>query len=224
MKNILVLILAAPLFSLAAQTENVVIYKKTAGVVEDSSEHNRLDKNHQVTAQLVGVNPSGIPGGGLFYGYFLDRSSMVVVEATGSEYTTSGIFGGSYDVEASTFGVHFKKFFGNSFYVRTGIDQRHIDLKHNYNSIVSSSYNTAYGFKSDSTAVGLVIGNQWQWNNFTLGCDWIGMSVPFIQSTSDEYLSANADSIDVRDLEEDKRRYSENGIAQGLRFYLGASF
>jgi hypothetical protein len=226
MKNIIALILSIPLFSLAAQTESVVIYKKTVGVAEDSSEHNRMGKNHQVALQLFGANPNGVPGGGLTYGYFLDRSSMIIAEVTGSDYKTNqdSSFGGKYDVEGSTIGVHYKKFFGNSFYVKAGVDQRHVDLKYSYTSSLSSNFNTAYGFKSDSTAASLVIGNQWQWKNFTLGCDWIGMTVPFIESTSGEFLSANADSIDVRGLKEDKRRLSENGIGQGLRFYLGASF
>jgi hypothetical protein len=226
LKNLIALILSVPLFCVSAQTENVVIYKKTVGVAEDSSEHNRMGKNHLITAQLFGVNPNGLPGGGLSYGFFLDRSSMIIAEATGSKYgsDTVAFNGGGYDIDGSSVGVHYKKFFGNSFYVKAGMDQRHINLKYSYIGFLSPNFNTAYGFKSDSTAASLVIGNQWQWNSFTLGCDWIGMSVPIVESTSKEFQSGNFDSIDKRNLEDDKRRFTKNGIGQGLRFYLGASF
>lgn len=226
MKNIFAFVLLVPLFSIAEQIENVVIVKKPTEIIEGTSEFHRMNKNHQVTLQLIGVNPNGLPGGGLTYGYFLDRNSMILAEFTASQLDTQkdGYYGSGYNTEGSSVGVHFKRIFGNSFYIKAGIDQRHTDLKYNYNSSVSSNFNTSYGFKSDSTAASFVIGNQWQWNNFTLGCDWIGMSVPFIESTSGEFLSANADRIDVRNLNEDKRRLNENGIAQGLRFYLGASF
>lgn len=108
--------------------------------------------------------------------------------------------------------------------MRGGIDQRNVEYNYQYKSVISSTYDTSAAFKVSSTAAALVIGNQWQWDNFTLGCDWFGVSAPLATRFSDEKFSANADSIDRNRQERDKEHFGKKTLQQGLKLYLGASF
>lgn len=108
--------------------------------------------------------------------------------------------------------------------MRSGIDQRHVDYSYQYKSIIDSTYNTSSSFEADSTAAAFVIGNQWQWGSFTLGCDWFGLSVPFVANYGKEKFSTNADELDRSRHEREKNRFGKKVVVQGVRFYLGASF
>lgn len=56
----------------AMSDDNIVIVSKKKTILEDSSEFNRMDKEFQITAQPIGVNPTELIGGGISVGYFLD--------------------------------------------------------------------------------------------------------------------------------------------------------
>ena len=224
MKLIKVALFVLPFhLALAVTQENILIVPKQTTVTQDSSEQHRINKKFQISAQLFGANPTATAGSGVNIGYFIDRNSMIIAEVTSSD-SESTFIGSSYDVKGSSVGVHYKIFIGNSFYVRAGVDQRHVDYQYQYDSIFGTGYSTSSSFKVDSTAASLVIGNQWQWDNFTLGCDWIGFTSPFSHKFSEEKFSANADAIDHDRHESDKKYYGETTVGQGLRFYLGASF
>ena len=70
------------------------------------------------------------------------------------------------------------------------------------------------------------IGNAWQWENFQIGCDWIGVHLPAIYLQK-KYSNENVD-LTSADSVERRRNYFRNTATmlnvQGLRFYLGAAF
>jgi len=191
-------------------------------VARDSSAFNRIDKKYQATAILIGIGPSLSGTYGLQGSYFLTRNQLLMLEVTGGKlnYGTSisgSQSGSSGDLKTSSIGLHYKHFSGNSFYWRGGFDFRRATETYNY----ASDY---YKFTGTSFAANFQIGNQWQWEYFTLGCDWIGVSVPLSHSFSDEQTSATAPSYYAGWLSDDEDLFVKRTNLTLLRFYLGASF
>lgn len=221
MKSILLPLITLLSLNAIASTEEVIIESRKTIVEKDSSEHMRMNKKLTVQWQLFGSGANGTSQSAIIAGYHLDRNSIIQLEAGGGGTSFRNTFFNSseYSYDSYSVGAHFKKFLGNSFYVKSGIDYRTVKYRFDYGY---SSVKT--GFEGNSTAASIVIGNQWQWNNFTLGCDWIGLSLPFAHNITSETLSDNADSYHRTSLDEDEEHYLKNGYAQALRFYVGYSF
>lgn len=198
----------------AAPTENVTLVSRTS-ILEDSSEHRRMGKDYLLTWQLVGFAVAPIPSAGINLGMYLNRNSIVQLEF--SKGTLPYFF---FNLNATTIGANYKHFFGNSFYTKLGFDYRSISV-----SDIDLLYTKQSGpIGETETIVGnAAIGNQWQWQNFTMGCDWIGINPPLA------VLSTKHETTSLNDPDNDQLDRSWNNLAkvtswQFLRFYLGASF
>lgn len=211
-----------PFFGLVAKAQdtNVVIQKRPTVLVEDSSEHNRMGKKWVVAGQILGIGVTNGTGQGVIAGHHLDRNTVVQMELV-SGTRNDDIFE-SFELKTTAIGLHAKKFLANSFYINGGLD--YINLKYDNKYIFNSSgVDDAYGFEANVWAASFTIGNQWQWESFTLGCDWIGFTMPIANSVSSEYADAGwSNAKKYRD--EDKQTLLVNGSPQLLRFYMGATF
>ena len=190
------------------------------------SEGNRLDKRYMVTAQANAVGPSLVSNGGVQGGIFLDHNSLLLLELTngaGGAFL-NGLFGSEYTYRASSVGVHYKRFVANSFYVRAGGDYRVATFDYKYTSVFGGTYRSDYHFEGNSLAANFQIGNQWQFSGFTIGCDWVGYSLPVVSNVTNERMSANSTDTDRKNMQEDQDRFLKQGHLNLLRFYLGASF
>lgn len=207
----------------AHAAENVQIVDAPTAVIRNSSEHNRMNKNYSVTYMAFGVGPSRSASVGLTLGVFLDRNSEIDLEFIRGIPTYLNWYSWSeYDIKTSSVGLHYKHFVGNSFYFRVGADYRKVDYRYTSRDIITNAVDSENKFTGDSIAATILIGNQWQWDNFTLGCDWIGAALPLTSNVNTESLSGpNPNS---RYLKEDQDWLLKNGITMALRFYLGATF
>lgn len=210
-----------------AKDRPTVVPKPESTVVEDSSAHHRLDKKYMATAILVGIGPSVSSTAGLQGAYYLDHDSQILVEVTGgslrsSSDLASSTSGSKYDVSTKSLGVHYKAFTGNSFYYRAGGDFRTTDYKYTF-TYSGGSVDSAE-FKGRSLVANFQIGNQWQWENFTLGCDWVGYVLPLTSEVSDDKVNSSTPDVERRRLNDDADTLVKNGHLTLLRFYLGASF
>jgi len=217
-------ILAISSFVWAAGDDVEIVPRPKETIMESSSEFNRMDKKWFFDVQLLGVGPSYVTQSGIDVGYFIDRNMLVFGEfmlgklddGTFSTYADGTT--GSLSIKGNSLGVHFKHFVSNSFYYRAGLD---------YRSIKYSLRNTLSGASGDfdgrSFAITFNIGNQWQWENFNLGCDWIGISLPISNSLSHESSVTNIyyPSSTYKDHQD---ILVKNANFNVLRFYLGASF
>lgn len=225
------LILGYSAMTLAATEEEVVVVKRSAKeIYADSSEANRIDKKFDIHYTLIGVDANSVSGQGLTFGYFVDRNKQILVEAKSGKGAVTRYRYESYngiskewstDAQIKQVGFHYKHFVGNSFYYRVGGDYRTVDYKYDlsgsfFNDVSSSS------FKSTAIIGSFVIGNQWQWENFTLGCDWIGLAAPLTYSISGDKTPTSAS--EKADFDSDKKLYVTDSSGILLRFYLGASF
>ncbi|HWU43533.1 MAG TPA: hypothetical protein VN132_08850 [Bdellovibrio sp.] len=192
-------------------------------VFRDSSEQYRMNKKFTAQWQVVGVGPTGTIQAGLTLGMFLSRNDLVQVEwAHGSNevndnaLTTWSIVRAT--AEGTSVGVNYKHFAGNSFYFKGGVDYRTISYEYN-----DSWSPEVYNFKGRGVDASFLIGNQWQWDNFTLGCDWVGITVPLSHEITEEKITSSQVGTNS-DLKKAEDHYLKNAIAQGLRFYMGLSF
>lgn len=189
------------------------------GEVEEST-LNRADKKFTATYQFTGLGPNLAVGGAINLGYFLKPNMVLSIEGTKGSEATWDLFDDT-EVDARSIGIHLKHYVGNSFYYRVGVDHR--TMEHRYTDFFITS--TTRTFDAKSLGVTVNIGNQWQWEHFTLGCDWVGVTLPVSKSYSNESVVTTGDAVYHQgQLEEDKKDYMESPILNLLRFYIGASF
>ena len=113
-----------------------------------------------------------------------------------------GGFNNEGDDEQTHAAFQYKHFFGNSFYLAPEVYYFHFFEKNpNHDNIFDLSVD-----RISSLGLGVRIGNQWSWKNFTLGVDWIGIGKHLITWSKDQ------DDLDLG--------YS----ATLLNFYVGWSF
>lgn len=198
--------------------------------VVDESMQNRQGKQWQFDVNLMGVGPSLTGTGGLIGAYFLSPDQLILVELTsGSLGAGTNVdddkVGSDYDITSKSIGVHYKQFTGNSFYFRAGGDFRSMNYKYSFTS-ANPADSSNMEFSGTSFALNFQIGNQWQWDNFTLGCDWVGVSIPVTSKVTEDRFVSNGiySSIDRKQYNDDSKALVESSHLNLLRFYLGASF
>lgn len=209
------LTLLTAISAMGAPAQNVTLVKKMS-VLEDSSEHNRMGKNYLLTAQIAGSAVAPVPAAGINFGMYVSRNGIAQIEY--SKGTLPYFF---FNLNASTLGANYKHFFGNSFYTKIGVDHRSISI-----SDINLFGYTAnqYGSNEAQSLVGnFAIGNQWQWENFIMGCDWIGIN-PHLTTLKATYDTTGMSAKDKKDLDESWDKIAKVTSTQFLRFYLGASF
>ncbi|MCB0367982.1 MAG: hypothetical protein KDD45_00735 [Bdellovibrionales bacterium] len=214
-----------------AVNEEVVVIKKKSSVelLEDSSEANRINKKGTVTLGLIGIGPNFAPAQSVQAGYFLNRNNLIMLDTksgnspayrSSTEYDWITI---KPEVKINQVGVHYKNFPGNSFYIKTGLDYNHVDYTYDFSQSLYRK-NLKSSFTGESLIASFVIGNQWQWQSFTLGCDWIGFASPVYSKITSEKAPDSTESYDLDAFKEDKGYYVSSSSVVLLRFYLGASF
>ena len=106
-----------------------------------------------------------------------------------------------------------------------GLDYRKIQYEYTYYPLFNPD--ETISFNTNSAAINFQIGNQWQLQTFTMGCDWVGLSIPVYSNVSDKRLNAAAaaSTTNYNDkLDERSKRYSSEINGNFVRFYLGMSF
>lgn len=214
-----------------ATEENIIIVKKTTvnEILEDSSEYHRMNKNYILTAQLFGAGPGLFLNTGLNLGTYLSRDRILSLEAAKSEYRFDGYFIKDFYSSRSV-SLSIKNFTSNSFYFKLGLDLRRIEYTYTDSYYVGSTVRgmgnskVVRSFQGDSLGASIIIGNQWQWENFTLGCDWIGIGMPFATNVTKQEVEGPSLVNDKQRLEEEIDRTIKGSYGHLLRFYLGASF
>lgn len=232
---LLSLIFGLSAFSFAAtDSEEVIVItkkKQASEIYEDSSEANRLNKKGIFSLGITGAGPNLAPGQNLTAGMYIDRNKMLLLELKNgvqslsrySEYTNGVYQDYKSEAKIKQLGVHYKQFTGNSFYFRTGLDYNQVDFTFDYSQ--SKYYkNEKPEFSGESLIANFTIGNQWQWETFTLGCDWIGIASPIYYKLKSQNSPSDASIYDSSDFETDKKLLLKETSGIALRFYMGASF
>lgn len=193
------------------------IVRHSEVVLHDSSEAMRQGKKGSVVAE-IGSAVGGIPTSGLAGGYYLDSNS--IVEGSYVSGSTDILF---LKVKATLVEARYKKFWGNSFYTNLGVGYRTIEIGASLAPLTGSKdIDSSLSVSSIGASVG--IGNRWQWESFTIGCDWIGTFIPLTTTGETKVNEPSADASDIKRTEKEAEDLGKASSGQILRFYLGVSF
>jgi hypothetical protein len=125
-----------------------------------------------------------------------------------------------------------KMFLGNTFYVLAGLGYASINAANSYyvsSSSAGSSRVTDVSYETNLLIGEVALGNQWQWSNFTLGCDWVGFLTPLAklsENTRKHETQGNGGfvSSDEKDDADHFGSISSHTMIETVRLYLGWSF
>jgi hypothetical protein len=184
-----------------------------------SSHGQRANKVGFLTVQPIGFAIFPFPSMGINGGYFIDADKLVQIEVNRGKLGLS-----SFDIATESLGVNLKYFTGNSFYVKAGAAYRSVSMKNAICFNCAANNRVDLG-AANAIAAELAVGNQWQWENFTFGCDWIGLMVPLVTAGGDpvptDIAMADRDRTEINNL---WNQLNKSPTTTLLRFYLGASF
>lgn len=206
----------------SSETDVVIVKETPNAIYEGSSEHNRIGKKFHLSLMPIGVGPAFAFWTGFNAGYSIDRNNSILLSVNNlnkqSETCTGDI---SCSISGNSLSASYKRFVSNSFYFIGGASYRQVKYAkaENFGSI--SDY--AYDFDGNGIALDFSIGNQWHWQNFTMGCDWIGGSIPVANRIETENISGNL-SYGQSSLDDRKKMYFESFSLRALNFYIGANF
>jgi hypothetical protein len=81
--------------------------------------------------------------------------------------------GNSRKESQTNIAAQYKHYFSNSFYAAGEIF--YLNSREDVNGFFGDIFNLRDYDNYSSMGAGIRIGNQWTWNHFTLGCDWVGI-------------------------------------------------
>jgi hypothetical protein len=194
----------------------VLMMSQSNVALAEGDQKNREGKKAYAAYEMIGLTM--MPVGGLRLGYFVNPNLVAEVS-----YLTGGAKIGSFESKKQLMEAKAKYFFGNSFYADGGLAHESWDVKYAVLNSGTSLETSNLSGKVGNTGVDFHVGNQWQWDGFTLGCDWVGYFLNL--STATSYGSAaGLDAADQKS-EEDKIKKSLGGSGLHLtRFYIGWAF
>lgn len=193
---------------------------KSHQVFAGTSSSNRSGKVGSVSAEVIGWTLT--PVHGIRGSYFLSPQMQVELGYATGEAGDSG--GSSWNYKKSIYSSKVKYFFGDSFYIDGGLGIETWDLDYSVKtSTDSSSSIKKLSGSVTNTGIEFHIGNQWQWSNFTLGCDWFGYFLSI--STSKNFSNdSSVDPTDKKDEEDTLSALMSGSSPHITRFYVGWSF
>jgi hypothetical protein len=145
-----------------------------------SSWDNRSGKKFSILGVTAGLSQFAT-GTGVTFSWFISRNTQL--EAGYFEEEWNKIHYENSITRTSKFStLRLKHFVRNSFYFTGGGGTRELYYEHNVPSSSSEAPipRASYRFvqKETQLIVDLAVGNQWQFKGFTIGCDWLGISLP----------------------------------------------
>lgn len=168
------------------------------------SAENRKELKYQTTLSFIGADYSGFRSNfTLGVGYFIDDNDLINLRYTfqnssGAEQSRSS---NDFPEKTRAIALGDRHFFGNSFNTLGSLYWKD-------HSKFDRANGRTYYFKD--YGLGIRLGNEWQWKNFTMGCDWFGLNHSLVKV---------ADSFPATSFGLDREL-----TFSFLNFYLGYSF
>ncbi len=222
----------AKAFKCAGAAPNAVTARSApaagAPAIPQLSAELRRDKRFRVTGE-IGTAVAPVLTGGVTLGWFRGPDQLLELNvAAGSEDEDDGAYGSAKrdETEASLVVIRWKRIWNNSFHTNLGTGERSMKGTRHFSTYEFSGVNkeTTYEIDDSRLVFDVSIGNGWQYDAFTIGVDWIGISVPLAQLKRDETYSDPAIKTKSNTKIEELRKDTKTVTAQALRLSLGASF
>ena len=169
---------------------------------------NRMNLKYQVAAGIIGREYLESPLT-LSLGYYVTSNSILSLRYTNFNGTDIDDKA-AVKLRAVTLG--YRHFTGNSFNFMTSLYYRRstIDYRNEGKFVLFGPTNLIY----EDVGVGFRIGNEWQWENFTMGADWFGLNRTVAKIN---YKQQSAGVLD-------ELHFEKEWTLTLFSFYLGYSF
>ena len=173
-----------------------------------TSSENRKNLTFQGTIDLIGWQYIAAGTTTLSAGYFINPENILLV----NYYNLNRERENTSADKLRAVSVGLRHFVGNSFnytpniYYRRSTSDLYIEG--------SRTVITGPNIKYEDVGVGINIGNEWQWENFTMGCDWFGINTTVIKLNDEAIATGPTDE-----------RNRHRGLTLNLlHFYIGVAF
>lgn len=154
---------------------------------DGTSQGNRKNLKYQIVAGILGTEYIKYPIT-ISAGYYIQPYGVLTLRYSQLNHSDKW---GAYKMNAVTIG--YRRFYGNSFnimptiYYKRNTADFYTEGSHPY---VVGSNNLIY----EDIGMGFRLGNEWQWQNFTMGCDWFGLNYKTIKINFKEKSIAAIDT------------------------------
>jgi hypothetical protein len=188
------------------EKEVVIVYRDPP-----SSQTHRMEGNYkyQLNAGFAGVEYVGIGATTVGLGYFLSPKSMLSLK-----YANQNGTNGDEATKMRSLTLGYRYFTGNSFNIMPTVYYRRSNSVHYKTAFFTGAVERSTLIYED-VGVGFRIGNEWQWDHFTLGTDWFGINAKVIQLNKEKHNGSG--DFDLFSIEEDV-------TITMLSFYIGYTF
>ena len=200
---------------------------------EQSSATNRANKRYAAHLGVFGGSSSDGEAKSLYLTRYVNSDNLVELLATRIDYYGNKIKDGAdlTTYQANRPVVQLTHFWGNSFYTSTGLGVRASRTEVQAADSESAPRDRHQFYRMQQTDVGprLSVGNRWQWDVLSLGCDWAGIYVP-LKTISKSEVEQPVDGVDAGTREAKlvgalEKAKGNNGSDFGmLEFTIGMSF
>lgn len=172
------------------EKEVVIVYRG-----EPDSETRRTEGNYkyQFNIGYASLEYVGAGAATVGLGYVLSPKSMISLKYANQN--------GHYEDKATkmrSLTLGYRRFAGNSFNIMPTVYYRRSKSDRFNAGLFTTGRSTLI---YEDVGVGLRIGNEWQWENFTLGVDWFGLNAKVIQLNKEK--RDTSDGFDLFNIEED---------------------
>ncbi|MGE0173788.1 MAG: hypothetical protein AB7T49_13405 [Oligoflexales bacterium] len=171
----------------------------------------RKDKTAYIAWEAVGLTFTPVMG--IRAAYFITPDLLAEIAYAGS---------GTTDIKKNLFEIKGKYFLANSFYIDGGLGWEYWSAAYD---VTAPDYTEPVELSGTTQTFGaeVHIGNQWQWEHFTMGCDWVGAFAAIVTTSSFEENSF-VDQEDKKAEEEEFKDLTTGSSMHAVRLYLGTSF
>lgn len=205
-------------FDVLRDNQNVNVSYKLREYSFLESRHNRKNKRFDIVASPLSFKTYASYPYGLTLGYYLSHDQEIELD-----YNTGKMYWWGYKAQLKERSVvlRYKHYWGNSFYSHVGYGTRSINVEGSETEGISEKYSFKLNYQTKVIDVG--IGNKWQWDNYTMGADWIGFLFPIGSNVSRSFTD-QADEGDKEKVKSSFKELSDSHSVYYLRFYMGISF
>jgi len=155
-------------------------------VLKGSSEYNRSLNKWGIGISALdpdGYSPAAASSVGFEIDYSLSRNVEIGIGYSYANFSiqAAGDQDSNYFSTAnSTTNIFYRQFLGNSFYLKGAIAQRDIKINQTCSGMGSPFCGAVMARQLELQVLSaeFSIGNKWQWQNFYIDCNWIGISEP----------------------------------------------
>lgn len=189
--------------------------------------HDRLGKKIQFTVEPIGIDyfAEGLTRG-LTIGFFLSPEKLIYLQGKKSMQLTQYSNTTHYE-KINSIDLGLRSYIKNSLYLSTGLSKKTIFYSMKSSGLSSPKFNGLAEFVTEAAIINIGLGNQWQWQNFSFGIEWLNLAIPFADKLKTEKIEEYQSEFsreNVQYFKKSKNNLTKSTNWSALNISLGLAF